>query len=436
MLMSQKVQEKEPKRRSRMLKAGVAGAACLMLGMCVAVGCSAGTGTTEKTETSGGDASASRMSEWHNAHAAEYYSYLNGGAVATGDVAINGAPVGHANMYESLLASPDAPWYGEGEHLTNACLSCKTSLWNDWAEEEGNDLYYNSSQNYYVDRLAPEDTWDCTLCHDDVNDPAGTLGANGYNWNRFSPTMAKSVDPEIAVCAQCHQGIAQTMEFDLVGVDLDDESFDYNITKYGTDPADMLKRFYEVLGDKLDKVKEYEDEEAGIYNYGLFGYDAYTSFEAFMGSAMQQQGMTCTDCHMTGAVDTAGNEYTSHDASGSPLENQKALEYCLSCHTGDEGVKTTEDVKTWVKGKQDAAQIHIDQVTDELGSFSAAIKDAAKSGSADGASLDEARKVYAEASFYLNRADVAKRVVHNSTGFDSWLNQASAMIEDGMALLV
>lgn len=305
----------------------------------------------------------------------------------------------------------------------NTCLSCKTTKFNDMVAENGWMAQLNS---YDLDTLTESDMWDCMMCHADINDPAGTLGARAVGFKRVGGTLAQTLDPHQAVCAQCHTATGFWLDGINDGkLDLDSD-VEIDPYKYGTDPGSMLKLLKEYADEDS---KRYIDKDHGIYIYLSFTEPHHV--EIFQGSAMAEAGLNCTDCHMPTIAETDGTEFTSHDASGSPLDNMSSLKTCLNCHKSDE-VKSVADMQAFAGAAQDRFNARKAELQTKLDGLKDAIVAADEAG-ADQATLDAARQAYADATAY--HSYTRPSVVHNPMTVYEWLDEEEKIIDDAMELL-
>lgn len=109
-------------------------------------------------------------------------------------------------------------------------------------------------------------------------------------------------------------------------------------------------------------VNVWDIEEAMFDKFSFYDFrDATTGakkikfqhpeMETFWGSAHEQAGVQCQDCHMPKTVSRAGVEYTSHFQT-SPRYNLKGT--CLQCHTDwseEQAMYTINSVKNYVRGR-------------------------------------------------------------------------------------
>jgi len=130
----------------------------------------------------------------------------------------------------------------------------------------------------------------------------------------------------------------------------------------------------------------------------------------------------------------SGKRYTSHDASGSPLTNETALKFCLSCHKS-QGIESTEAMVKFVKGKQ-GQLVAIDKNAE------ASLKklhDLIVAGTTKADVDKKARELYVRARWYrgYSNADAnvpGTKAPHAFSLMMDYLKQANKVAEQGIAL--
>ena len=194
------------------------------------------------------------------------------------------------------------------------------------------------------------------------------------------------------------------------------------------------------------------DEDLGICRFSV----THPDIEMFYGSNHYNLGVQCADCHMpvmrtnmgggytkedyeTGEhannyrIDS-GTTFTTHDASGSPLDSFAAMNYCLTCHKS-QGVESVEGMVALVRETQEKFAKRYDEVKGEETACLQILKDAISNKSASKEVLDKARADYALANAYLMWANGApekpgEKVAHNPEGSFEYCDRASAIYED------
>lgn len=309
----------------------------------------------------------------------------------------------------------------ENDIITQGCFACKSTNFDDVVNAQGEGISLTKPNDEFIDQINAQ-VWDCATCHSD--DPAKGFDANLYYFKQISHDAAGKLAAGDRVCGQCHNASMYGMLFGS-GAAWDS----YDPWKYGFD-ADSF----------MQAADEYEmttlDEATGIKTYEI----GHTDLEFTQGSNHSALGITCVDCHMPQVTDAeSGETYTDHNASQSPLENEAALEYCLTCHKS-QGIGTTADMAAMVKSLQEEEAEAQAMLAGELETLYDAIKMATQSGSTDEVALDKARTLYAQAKLYLDwgiagSASEAKKVVHNPDEAASLLARAEQALDEAMGLM-
>lgn len=154
---------------------------------------------------------------------------------------------------------------------------------------------------------------------------------------------------------------------------------------------------------------------------------------------MGELGLTCVSCHMPETTDgSSGTDYTYHNASASPLENDTALEYCLTCHK-NQGIESKEAMVEMVRGKQAEAAAAIAELDVKFDAAYELIKNANQNGGVDETVLQQARDDYslAEAYYHATKGgrDDGSKVVHNPTATENYYAQAGNLLDGIVANL-
>ena len=263
--------------------------------------------------------------------------------------------------------------------IRQSCFSCKSSYTNVLYEEEGTGFIGAELDSEFVDEMNGQ-VWDCGLCHTDIDNPTE------YDVNNIMYSLQLGDDYDVVpqgerVCAPCH--MSSLGGFNVAGI-TEDESKSLNPLEYGMELEGLMYR-------AIDRGTGAKDEATGMYIQDFAGhYDV----EVFQGSVHQSLGMGCVDCHMPTMIDPdSGEEYTNHNASGSPLENEAALEYCLTCHK-DQGIETADQMVEMVRDLQDESEAIQAEVRSNLSVLYDAIAAATADGSVPDDVLEQARSCY------------------------------------------
>ncbi|MGV8083913.1 MAG: ammonia-forming cytochrome c nitrite reductase subunit c552 [Coriobacteriia bacterium] len=376
---------------------------------------------------------------WKTVYPNEYYSYIDGAddidlGTTTPTRTRDGSAKAHGHallgqqvvgLFEILNKDEDPS--DRSDEI--GCLSCKTSAFNDLYDKNGAAAYgMDSGTN------APKNAdqyWDCYTCHADMKNPASSLGAQLIPWKTLGASLYKEVDSGVAVCGQCHNSTSYTYRYFLAN-NPDVDPADLDPYRYGRDADGVRKAIIEDSEKYSDRWTV--DEATGIKTL----WTDHPDVEMFQGSAMQQAGVTCVDCHMPKMTAADGTKYTSHNASGSPLDSEAALSYCLTCHK-NQGIENESQMVDFVKAQQAEVGAHMISVSDKLDTLYAKILDGVNSKSVDAATLDKARQLYSEADwYYVYQAGVeeipGEKVAHNKAIMVDYLDRADAALDAGIAL--
>jgi nitrite reductase (cytochrome c-552) len=406
------------KRKKRVLAAATAAFLVFLIG-CTTY--SADTATheadtpgRESQGATGGPATPLRYNaEFKDVYPDEYRSFIEGALLVEAD----GAAHSHANLRNRVEQDPQLLAVGA------SCLSCKTAEFNELYEAYGMEVF---ALPYAQVTGEVGDYFSCRTCHAS-GIPAEGADASLVTYTTYARAFLTNVDRETAACGQCHNA---TCDYPRVlareeGARLED----FDPYRYGTD-ADALRRAI-----VEDGMTMYPDEELGI----TVDYLGHPDIELFQGSQHQEQGLTCVSCHMPYETNEQGERYRTHNASGSPLNNEQAMEYCLSCHAS-QGIASTNEMRRFVRERQSALGALEQEVLDGLEGLKARIVAVEAGGTADAATLRQAKGYYADASYYYSfqhaGADIpGGKVAHASARLYAYLEQSLALIREADALL-
>ena len=461
MTFGQKKGERMGKGLKRSLLAGVA----LALSVGAAAACLASAGMAgEQAEDSG--AGYTRVSEWAEAYPTQYESFAQYQVrdnVKHGHYGIGMrllAPVAR-EAYEAVPVSTNLDQDEQGQYkisgfhydqaseqwvidedvlspaivdtrIRKSCFSCKSSYNNVVYEQVGTSFIGTELDEEYVSQIRGQ-VWDCGLCHTDINDP------ESYDVNNIMYTLSMGDDFEALaknerVCAPCHTG--SLSGWNSQGITTE-EIEELEPLAYGLELEGLMQR-------ALDEGKVALDEASGMY---IQNFGGHYDIEVFQGSVHQSLGMGCVDCHMPAMIDEeTGETYTNHNASGSPLENEAALEYCLTCHK-DQGIETTDDMVKMVRDLQAESESIQAEVRDNLSVLYDAIVEATASGDIDESVLAEARSDYETAFANVTWCDGKRnasgapqvhdggKTVHDPDEIMTRVAYAKTLSEEGLKLL-
>ncbi len=302
------------------------------------------------------------------------------------------------------------------------CYSCKTTVFEDVLAESGGDESI-AAQPVTQEFLAQVNgqIWDCYFCHTD--DPAEGYDADQTLFKEVTGSLYDELDPEDRICGQCHNHSYHTPMFKSV-----DSWDEYQPFKYGYDADSVLQ------AEKEAGLGTYE-ESTGITTYR----SSHAEMEVTLDSTHRALGVTCKDCHMPQVTDPeTGETYTDHDASQSPLENEAALEYCLTCHAA-QGIESTDAMVKMVRDLQDETAQRGAQLTEKLSTLHGLIEEAVAAGDMDEDELNEARDAYTTAKFYAEWGTFGNgsgyvKVVHDPEEIGSLMERADVLMDEAIAL--
>ena len=321
-------------------------------------------------------------------------------------------------------------WYacegGQYDPLNNrttdlvGCYSCKTSYFEDILPVYGESLAVEPTSAEFLDAVNGQ-IWDCYLCHTD--DP--TAGVDNHQ-TLFKELMGDAYDeltPEDRVCGQCHSHSVHNTMFKSGIAWADYGSFDY-----GFDADSVLQ------AEKEAGFGSYE-ESTGITTYR----SSHAELEITLDSNHHALGVTCVDCHMPQITDPeTGETFTDHDASQSPLENEASLAYCLTCHEA-QGIDSPEAMVQMVKDLQAETADRGEALKAKLADLHDLIEDANQGGTMDEETLNQARDMYTQATFYMEwgtfgNGSAYVKVVHNPEEIQSLQQRADVVLDEAIAL--
>lgn len=365
--------------------------------------------TQEPAQNEPAQTKAATYDDWIAQHPQQYESY------AVDKIDENGK--NHSHFYLRPLVEN----YDGKLKLNSSCIACKSTSYNDLYNEYGEEALALEWDDV-KDKV--EAYYDCTLCHtDSVSlelEPSLTYFAN------LAGDAFANNDERTLVCGQCHNGLA----FYRTPVGSDDFTFDdFDPFRYGTDGEAVYQALLE------DKCGTSPEEATGATVIRGTGEN---DLEIFQGSIHQSMGLTCADCHMRPVDDQSGEPFTDHNASGSPLENESALELCLTCHE-KQGVSDTEAMVTFARERQQSFADRQATVQGKIETIKQLLTDATANGEIDEAVLEQARSNYSQANFFVqfyscNLKNGAK-AVHNYATSMQYLDRAEKLLDDGIASL-
>lgn len=284
-----------------------------------------------------------------------------------------------------------------GTRERQGCYACKSAEFDKVYDQNGAEIFTEKMTDEFVDQMNGQ-VWSCNTCHD--GDPAASApDAQLTYWTQLARDSFDKIDASSRVCGQCHNSLDYRSRI------TDQDKMDsFSPYQYGFD-VDSL--YQAAMEDGIYTV----DEETGIELSCLDHPDV----EFLQGSVMGELGLNCIDCHMP-ETQEGEKTYTYHNASASPLENEAALEYCLTCHE-KQGISSTDEMVEMVRGKQAEAAATIEELDGKFEAAHELIKEANQNGGVDEGTLQQARDDYslAEAYYHATKGgrDDGSKVVHN-----------------------
>ena len=343
----------------------------------------------------------------------EVNSFLQGAQEAESED--NGYVHSHATLAEHVeLMLPQ-----EGSSM--ACIACKSTDFNALYAQDGKQAFADDATDY----IGNGKYWDCNVCHTDT--PGSTLHPNLVLYQLIGKTALNQISTEEATCAQCHNAVGRYGRAWLANYDGDLEDIDPY--RYGYDPDSLKRAFLE------DGVKATHEDDTGADVF----ITQHPDIEIFQGSVHEQLGLTCVSCHMPKKTDEDGNVYTSHDASSTPLENEEALEFCLSCHK-DQGVNSTDEMRSFIESAEADLGSKEQVVKEKIAQAKQLLAKATSEGGVDDTTLNQAREQYATAKWYNVYAHgsaekAGQKVAHNPTAERFYQQKAADLLDQAIASL-
>ncbi|MDR0501318.1 MAG: ammonia-forming cytochrome c nitrite reductase subunit c552 [Coriobacteriales bacterium] len=300
----------------------------------------------------------------------------------------------------------------QAKAYTKGCFSCRSSKYQEIEAREGVDIYKQPLDAEYIAEINGQE-WDCALCH--ANTPEDPADSQLVYFINGSGDAYDEMDAGERVCGQCHS----TMNH-----------FSENHYRYGFEVDGIYK-------SKFEQGQTSTDEKTGITTAsGIYLPD----LEMVQTSTMRKMGVTCVTCHMPEDTDNdSGQTYTTHNASGSPLENEKSLEKCLTCHKS-QGISDTTAMKAMVRDLQARAKETLTALSDRCKATKEAIGVAVEAGNVDAAKLDVAREKYSLAYAYYQVAlgdpnIVGAKIAHNPEKTWEYSDTANSLLDEVDAAL-
>ncbi len=359
---------------------------------------------------------------------AEYPDQVNTFFAGMDDVeAWDGKVHSHAMLYANVMqsgANGGIPVQG------TSCITCKSTTGTKLYEEMGINAFLQDGDTYIGVDGEKVDWFDCALCHAG-GEPGGELKASGMAIVAFGDHLLADVTTSEAVCGQCHNYIGAVytrggLMNKMQSGEVDPSSVDP--WRYGYDAESLMKAALE------DGYVMRVDEATGIATFQA----NHPEVEVFQGSVHERLGLTCVSCHGVVMTNDEGSEYTTHAFSESPLENETALEYCLTCHKA-QGANTADEMIAYVRSAQQEMSDLEDAFKAKQAELRALIADAAAAG-VESDALDLAREKYTMGTWFVRYADgggdfAGMKIAHNPEGEIDHVERAIVLMQEGIDLL-
>lgn len=330
-------------------------------------------------------------------------------------------------------------WYIEPQTLGDlagtrerwGCFSCKSSRFNDVYAEQGAEVLGQPMTAAFIEAMNGQ-VWDCGTCHGVKRNEQGQwqldLQADSqlFFWKQLARDAYDRLDPAERVCGQCHNSLDHRSYCSSQEVMDSFAPYRYGLSidaLYDAAIDDGIYRIDEATGAKITCLDHPE-------------------VEITQGSVMRELGVTCVDCHMSALRDGPDGEvYTSHNASGSPLDSEEALTYCLTCHAS-QGIESAEAMAKMVRDLQAQTTEIATELQGLLGRAYEQLAEAVERGSLDEAVIQRCRDDYSRAEAYIHATvgtvasePLGTKVVHNPAAIASYNARARALLVGILAVL-
>ncbi|MBQ9021338.1 MAG: ammonia-forming cytochrome c nitrite reductase subunit c552 [Eggerthellaceae bacterium] len=343
-----------------------------------------------------------------------------------------------ATMEENFRATLGAAFGMDGIPLY--CGSCHNANYKQLLAEVGDENMLVTDAHYdgIIEYMG------CGVCHS--ADLEAGVDDNTSFWPTFisEESWNKYINQDDAVCGQCHmlEPSSAYMLPEFRGT--------VDIYKYGIDADSVYKAMMEAWEENPIEITQVMvdngfhvgatriDEETGAL---IIGDNNKPILETYQGSNHQNMGLTCIDCHMVEATAEDGTTYTDHFACD-PLNNETALENCLTCHKA-QGQDSTEAMREFVLGKQEELAKAQQALEANLATFKDELAQANVNSAFDADALKTAQEAYTKAVFYTqfqaqltsDKKNQGATAAHNPTETYANIEKAEAAITEGMAAL-
>ncbi len=301
------------------------------------------------------------------------------------------------------------------------CTACKSTSFNDMYAAHGDEIFSMDAAELESEVSI---AWDCGLCHADVDDL--TVAPRSVWFERLTSQDLPNMDTETLLCVQCHNSLSTYRVPVMESGSL--EGFRSYRNGLGADGL------YAAMMEDNARI-DFEEETGAKLTHVADG----TILESFYGSAHEAAGLTCIDCHMRSTTADTGEAITGHNASGNPLKNDETMEFCVTCHKGQSGVSTADEMRELVAEKKEAYVAEHEEYKAQRAELKRLLTLATADGSADEATLEKARSNYSMASFLdqigSGVVDNGERVAHNTKLSFDYNSRALALVNEAIDLL-
>lgn len=289
------------------------------------------------------------------------------------------------------------------EKTKATCYACKGPSYTLLEKQMGAALYTTPFADVTPSMTSAITCYDCHL-----NNPAQVVSSRAF-FNKAFPNASIDWGSSAAACGQCHNEYYFDATTKAVAVPPD-----------MTDPTEILD-YYNSIG-----FVDYTNPSTGVKQLKA----QHPEVQMFAGSAMQEAGLSCVDCHMERSVDDSGNAYTNHKIVSPASSTQIQTEVCGRCHSDvDAQMSEVVDIMETTKARET-------EVGNELATLTTKLTEASQSGAYTDDELNQVRSLARDAQWYWDF-----EFVENSSGFHNpdkatmCLDKSEELCNQAMALL-
>lgn len=288
-----------------------------------------------------------------------------------------------------------------------SCLTCKTATFTEALNKDGVEMNAANFDQFLADHPEAEGV-SCYDCH--RNTP-GQVQITRAHLSDALTDDNKEIDSANLACAQCHVEYYLDPETKEVILPWED----------GMTTDDMLDYYDEI------NFADWKHPSTGA---GMLKAQ-HPEFETYYESGHYNAGLSCIDCHMPNVEGESGESFKSHQWTSPLLSEDTLKQSCLSCHSGevDQLVSNVENVQKAVYNKTQ-------EVSDELLDYVNRLSQAIEENAIEGEDLEKLQEIHREAQFKWDFVFVENgEGFHNSRKAHKNLNEARALVEEGVAIL-